>query len=396
MPQIAPFVPHIPDSTLADLRYRLENVRWAPEIGNMDWRYGVNGDYLKELVTYWRDEFDWREIEREINQFDHYKVSIDGVPIHFIRQPGNGPNPIPLILSHGWPSTFWDLRHLIGPLSRPGDFGGDPNDAFDVIVPSLPGFTFSSPLTVPGMNFTRNADLWHRLMTEVLNYPRYAAQGGDWGALVTTQLGHKYAESLIGIHLTNALALDKFNGERNWDLNGSAILPADPIARAAAIDRQRRFASHVAVHVIDPQTLSWMAHDSPVGLCAWLLERRRAWSDCGGDVERRFTKDELLVSATLYWATETFATAARYYAEAANYPWTPSHARSPVVEAPTGISFMLADSGPGPSEQHKAYYNLIFSNEHETGGHFAPAEEPQRIIDDIRATFRQIRGGHVA
>jgi pimeloyl-ACP methyl ester carboxylesterase len=388
---MTPFVPHIADDTLADLRHRLGNVRWAPEFGNGDWRYGVNGDYLKELVAYWRDQFDWRAQEAEINRFDHFKTSIDDVPVHFIRQLGVGPRPVPLILSHGWPWTFWDLRHLIGPLSRPGDFGGDPSDAFDVIVPSLPGFGFSAPLTTPGMNFSRNADLWHRLMTDVLGYPRYAAQGGDWGALVTTQLGHKYADSLIGIHLTNALPLDKFNGERNWDLSGNAVLPADPDARAAAIARQRKFASHVAVHVLDPQTLAWMAHDSPVGLCAWLLERRRAWSDCGGDLESRFTKDELLVNATIYWATETFATAALYYAEAANYPWQPSHARFPVVEAPTGISFMVPDSGPGPTEQHRSYYNLIYTKEHQTGGHFAPAEEPQRIIEDIRSTFRPLR-----
>ena len=388
---MTPFAPHIAEEILEDLWRRLDHVRWAPEIGNDDWRYGVNGAYLKELVAHWREGFDWRAQEAEINRFEHFKATLDEVPVHFIRQAGEGPKPIPLILSHGWPWTFWDLRHLIGPLSRPADFGGDPADAFDVIVPSLPGFGFSSPLTTPGMNFWRNADLWHRLMTEVLGYPRYAAQGGDWGALVTTQLGHKYAGSVIGIHLTNALPLDKFNGERNWDLNGSAVLPDDPAARTAAIARQKKFASHVAVHVLDPQTLAWMAHDSPVGLLAWLLERRRAWSDCQGDVESRFTRDELLVNATIYWATETFATTARYYAEAANHPWTPSHDRLPVVEAPTGISFMVPDSGHGPSEQHKVYYNLVHAREHETGGHFAPAEEPQRIIEDISATFRPLR-----
>ncbi|MCB2063539.1 MAG: alpha/beta fold hydrolase [Novosphingobium sp.] len=391
MSRVTPYVPHIPEAILTDLQRRLENVRWAPEVGNADWRYGVNGDYLKDLAAYWRDHFDWRAQEAEINRFDHFRTEIDGVPIHFIRQAGEGPAPIPLILSHGWPWTFWDLRHVIGPLSRPEEFGGDPRDAFDVIVPSLPGFGFSGPPGEAGMNFWRNADLWHRLMTEVLGYPRYGAQGGDWGALVTTQLGHKYADSLIGIHLTNALPLDKFNSERNWDLNANAVLPDAPEARAAAIARQRKFASHVAVHVIDPQTLAWMAQDSPVGLLAWLLERRRAWSDCGGDIESRFTRDELLVNATIYWATETFASSVRYYADTANYPWSPSHDRSPVVETPTGISFMVPDSGPGPSDAHRAYYNLVYSREHHSGGHFAPAEEPQKIVEDIRATFRPLR-----
>lgn len=391
MARVTPYVPHIPEAILVDLHRRLENVRWAPEVGNADWRYGVNGDYLRELVAYWRDRFNWREQEAEINRFDHFRTDIDGTPIHFIRHAGQGKDPIPLILSHGWPWTFWDLRHVIGPLSRPEEFGGDARDAFDVIVPSLPGFGFSGPPGAAGMNFWRNADLWHRLMTEVLGYPRYGAQGGDWGALVTTQLGHKYADSLIGIHLTNALPLDKFNAERNWDLNGNAVLPEDPQARAAAIARQRKFASHVAVHVIDPQTLAWMAQDSPVGLLAWLLERRRAWSDCGDDLESRFTRDELLVNATIYWATETFASSVRYYADTANFPWSPSHDRSPVVEAPTGISFMVPDSGPGPSDAHRAYYNLVYSREHRSGGHFAPAEEPELIVEDIRATFRPLR-----
>lgn len=391
MPKATPFTPHVPDAVLADLRRRLDNVRWAPDFANDDWAYGTNGAYLRELVDYWRGGFDWRAQEAAINAFSHFRVELDGIPIHFIHERGKGPRPIPLILSHGWPWTFWDLAKIIRPLADPAAFGGDPADAFDVVVPSLPGFGFSSPLTTPGINFWRTADLWKTLMTDVLGYERFGAQGGDWGALVTSQLGHRYADSLIGLHLTNTIPLHMFSGERNWDLRAGDRLPENSLAREAALARQRKFASHVSVHVLDPQTLAWMAHDSPVGLCAWLLERRRSWSDCGGDVERRFSKDELLTTMTLYWATETFVTSVRYYAEAANHRWRPDHPRRPVVEAPTGISYFVPDSGHGPTEQHKAYYNLIHTREHSTGGHFAPAEEPQRVVDDIRATFRALR-----
>jgi len=391
MPTPQPFEPHIDQAVLDDLQRRLENIRWAPEFANDDWSYGANGAYLRALMDYWRDGFDWRAQEAKINAFSHYRVEVDGLPIHYIREPGKGPKPMPLILSHGWPWTFWDLKDIIRPLADPAAFGGDPADAFDVIVPSLPGFGFSSPLARPGMNFWRTADLWVELMTKVLGYERFAAQGGDWGALVTSQLGHRYADRLIGIHITTPIPLHMFSGERNWDLRGGDPLPADPVKREASLARQRKFASHVTVHVLDPQTLAWMAHDSPLALAAWLIERRRAWADCGGDLDRSFSKDDLLTNLTLYWATETFVTSVRYYAEAARHRWTPDHPRTPVVEAPTGISFFKPDTGPGPNAQHNAYYNLTFAREHATGGHFAPAESPQQVIDDVRATFRPLR-----
>jgi pimeloyl-ACP methyl ester carboxylesterase len=200
----------VPQATLDDLRDRLARVRWPIDPANPDWVYGVERGYLEELVDYWRTQYDWRAQERAINAFSHFRTTIDGVPIHFIHEQGKGPNSIPLILSHGWPWTFWDYRKLIGPLTDPAAYGGDPADSFDVIVPSLPGFGFSVPLDQPGIEWSRTADLWVKLMRDELGYDRFAAQGGDWGALVTEQLGHKYAEHLIGIHLGLAIPMTLF------------------------------------------------------------------------------------------------------------------------------------------------------------------------------------------
>src|SRR6266481_2984307 len=215
----------VPDAVLTDLRERLSRVRYPIDFANENWAYGTNRAYLEEMVPYWRNQYDWRKHEAEINRFAHYRTTIDGVPIHFIHEPGKGPKPIPLILSHGWPWTFWDLHKVIRPLADPAAFGGDPADAFDVIVPSLPGFCFSTPLTKPDMNFWKMADLFNTLMTEILGFKKYAAGGSDYGALVTSQLGHKYASNLYGIHLGHSLHPDIFQSERPWDFTEGRMVP---------------------------------------------------------------------------------------------------------------------------------------------------------------------------
>jgi microsomal epoxide hydrolase len=388
-----PFRIEVPEETLRDLADRLDRSGWPDDFANDDWSYGTNGAYLRDLVGFWRRDYDWRAVERKINAFDHYRVEIEGMPVHFLREPGRGPNPVPLILSHGWPWTFWDLNEVIRPLADPASFGGDPEDAFEVIVPSLPGFGFSTPLTTPGINFWRTADLWHTLMTEVLGFQRFGAQGGDWGALVTAQLGHKYAESLFGIHLTNLIPLTLFNHQRPWDITAGVMVPDDVPADECdrQLAQQRRIASHVAVQVLDPQTLAYGLHDSPVGLLAWLLERRYFWGDCNGDVESRFSREHLITTAMIYWVTSSFATSARYYAEAARNPWRPSHDRSPQVEAPAGATYLGGDVGRGTIPAVREAFDLRYENSHPVGGHFAPMEEPEVVINDIRETFRPLR-----
>ena len=387
-----PFRIEIPEARLRDLQRRLEAVHWPDDLANDDWRYGTNGAYLRELVTYWREKYDWRGQERAMNAYDHFRTQLQGVPIHFLHAKGRGPRPLPLILTHGWPWTFWDFERVIGPLCDPAAHGGDPADAFDGVLPSLPGFGFSTPLEQVGINWWRTSDLWVELMRDVLGYERFCAHGGDWGALVTLQLGHKYADLLHGVHVTGAATLSIFSGERPWSI-GAAIeeLAPDPEQRAELLAWERKFASHVAVQHLDPQTLAYAMHDSPVGLCAWILERRRSWSDCGGEVESRFSKDQLLTTMMLYWLTDSFSTSVRFYCEAGAHPWQPSHDRTPVVEAPTGVTIFEGDKPPGSMDWTADYYNRRFLRIHPSGGHFAPAEEPVAVVEDIRAMFRPSR-----
>jgi microsomal epoxide hydrolase len=383
----------IPDATLRDLKDRLARTRLPADYANDDWSYGTNGAWLRGALEHWRDRYDWRVHEAAMNRFRHYRVELDGVPVHFVRAPGRGPNPLPLVLSHGWPWTFWDLHRVIGPLSDPAAHGGDPADAFEVIVPSMPGFGFSTPVRRTGVNFWTTADLWHRLMTEVLGFDRYAAQGGDWGALTTTQLGHKYADrGVVGIHLSTVAPLSLFNHERPWDVTGGMLAPPGltPEQRHAFLAWQERIAAHVAVQVLDPQTLAVGLNDSPAGLLAWLVERRRSWGDCRKGLESAFPLEFLLTTATLYWVTESFATSARFYAEAARHRWAPSH-DGRLVDAPTGISYFENDGTVGLGTGMESMFNLVFSRRHEEGGHFAPAEVPERIVADVRATFRELR-----
>ncbi|HEV2634382.1 MAG TPA: alpha/beta fold hydrolase [Actinocrinis sp.] len=392
---------HVADEVLADLRQRLELTRFPVDAGNEDGYYGLRRTYLQELVEYWRTDYDWRKAEAAINAYEHYRADVGGVPVHFLRKPGVGPAPIPLILTHGWPWTFWHWSKVVDPLADPGAYGGDPAEAFDVIVPSFPGFGFSTPLPQnPDMNFWKVADVWHTLMTETLGHAKYAAAGCDVGALVTSQLGHKYADELYAIHIGSGLKLDFFNGDRAWDFSGGRPippgLPADVHARILEMDR--RFAVHLAAHTLGSSTLAAGLSDSPAGLLAWILERWMKWSDDDGDIETVFTKDDLITHAMIFWVNNAIGTSIRTYANNNRYPWTPSHGRWPVVEAPTGITFVGYENPPGVSTDRRipdfldsdraAWYNHVNLSVHDRGGHFIPWEIPDQWVDDLRRTFR--------
>ncbi|MEA3215167.1 MAG: hypothetical protein QOJ19_1323 [Acidimicrobiia bacterium] len=384
-----PFTVHVADEVLNDLRYRLEHTRWPIDFNNDDWRYGANRAYLEQFVDYWAHEYDWRKTEAEINAFANFKTEIDGIPIHFIHEKGRGPNPIPLVLTHGWPWTFWDLNAVIRPLADPASFGGDPADAFDVVVPSLPGYGFSTPLTTPGVSSITTADLWHTLMADVLGYSRYGAQGGDWGAIVSGQMGHKYADQLYGVHLTlpalpgpdakwSSMTADAYGpGEEGWHDRWRSKLDATTV--------------HMTAQSRDPQTLAFAFNDSPVGLAAWLIERRRAWSDCDGNVEKRFSKEFLAATLTIYWITESIGTSMRYYWERANAHWRPSHDRKPTVQAPTGIAVFPEELILMPRKIAERACNLVHWTVQPEGGHFAPSEVPDLLVADVRTFFRGLR-----
>ena len=378
----------IPDAALDDLRARLRHPRWPLDPGNGRWQYGVPRPWLEELVEYWRDGYDWRAHEAAMNRYDHFRVTLDDVPLHFLYRRGIGPAPTPLILTHGWPWTFWDFAEVIDPLADPGAHGGDPADAFDVVVPSLPGFGFSTPLDRTDVTVRETARLWVRLMTEVLGYERFAAHGGDWGASVTAQLGHEFPERMIGVHMSLPvlLGVSYYSGLHADDYGPDEQGWFERMQR-----RMRTAESHVAVHTRDPQTLAYALNDSPVGLAAWILERRRAWSDHDGDVFDALSRDFLLTNVTLYWLTESIGSSMRYYWDTWRERERLVHDRQPAIEVPTGIAVFPNDLVFVPKRLAEQYTNLVQWSVMPRGGHFAAAEDPDLLVDDMRGMFRPFR-----
>lgn len=382
---VDPFV-LVPDADLRDLRDRLRRTRFPADFANGDWSYGTNGRWLESLVQYWLGEYDWRAHEAEINAMDHHRIVIDDVPIHFVLRKGAGPDPMPLLLTHGWPETFFDFTAMVGPLSDPGAFGADPRDAFDLVVPSLPGCVFSSPLARTGVGVVKTAQLWDRLMREHLGHSRYGAHGGDFGAIVSSIMGHTYPEHLFGVHLSSVTIPGRAGRQRADDW---APEEQDRAERAAT--RMRLAASHLAVNRNDPQTLAYALNDSPAGLAAWICERRYHFGDTHGDIESRFSKDHLITTVMLYWLTQTFGTACRYYAENERHPFTLLDMGSPIIKAPTGYAVFPMDLSLLPRRMVERETDLRRWTVMPSGGHYASTEEPALLVDDIRAFFRPLR-----
>jgi pimeloyl-ACP methyl ester carboxylesterase len=380
------FVANVPDEEISDLRSRLARTRFAEDVGNADWNYGVEGSYLRELVDYWLNKHDWRTLEAEINAVPQYRVTVNDMPVHFQYIRGKGPNPIPLVLTHGWPWTFWDFRKVIGPLSDPAAHGLDPANSFDVVVPSLPGFGFSCPLRRTGVTPPVIAATWVSLMQHVLGYQTFGIHGGDWGAVTSSWLAHAHADSVIAAHFS----LPYFVGLRPGDF-ATQDFPDDNNWVAHNQSKRHLIDSHSLVHTRDPQTLGWALNDSPAGLMAWLLERRRAWSDCGGDVETRFSKEDLIAATEIYWFTQTITSSMRLYADSLREPLPLAHDRTPELEAPTGIAIFPEEIFRVPKQLAQQRSNLVQWTEMPSGGHFAAFEEPGLIVEDITKLFAQFR-----
>ncbi len=300
---IRPFTVHVPQSILDDLSSRLARTRWPDEVYGAGWDYGSNLAYMKELLEYWRDGFDWRAQEKALNQFAHFRAEIDGQGIHFIHERGKGHNPMPLVLLHGWPSSFLQMLKIIPLLTDPASHGGETSDSFDVIVPSLPGYGFSDRPREKGMTVSRIADLFETLMTEELGYRRYAVRGSDIGAGVAIQLALIHPDSVVGIHLSGT--------NPRIDYIPPNLSPAEEQFLKDAEDWRKTESGYAMIQSTKPQTLAFGLNDSPAGLVAWIVEKFRAWSDCNGNVEKRFTKDELLANLTVYWATEIISSSIR-------------------------------------------------------------------------------------
>jgi microsomal epoxide hydrolase len=377
-----PFSLHVPDEVLADLRARLTRVRWPDEAPGSGWTHGASLAYMKELVAYWLERYDWRAHEARLNRWTQFTVPIGGLDLHFIHEPGVGPNPLPLVLSHGWPGSVVEFERLIPMLTDPARFGGDPADAFTVVAPSLPGYAMSFTPGQPRLGVVEIADLFASLMTDVLGYRRFAAQGGDWGAFITSCLGAAYPDRLAGIHV-NLLAVRR-------DITPPATPTEDERRYLDQLAHWlREETGYLQIQGTKPQTLAYGLTDSPAGLAAWIVEKFRTWSDCGGDVERRFSKDVLLTNVMLYWCTGAIGSSFWPYYARAHSRWPISEQRP--VKVPTAYALFPKEILHPPRAWAERVYDIRRWTVMPAGGHFAALEEPELLAADMRAFFRNLR-----
>jgi pimeloyl-ACP methyl ester carboxylesterase len=378
-----PFTLHIPDSQLADLKARLANTRWPDEPPIEPWSSGTSVAYLRTLVDYWQRSFNWRAHEAQLNRYSQFTVPRSGIDVHFIHQPGVGPNPMPLLLSHGWPGSVFEFMKLIPMLIDPARFGGDPKDAFTVVAPSLPGYTLSFKPGQPRFGIEEIADTFAQLMTDVLGYHRFAAQGGDWGAFVTSRLGYRYPERLLGIHL-NLLTVRR-----------DPKMVQNPTEEERVFLRQldnwlKEETGYQWIQGTKPQTLAFGLSDSPVGLAAWLVEKFRSWTDCDGNPENALTRDEMLADVSLYWFTGAIGSSFWPYHARMHRPWPiPDGA---TVGVPMGYAaFPKEILSPPRSLAARMYSDIRRWTEMPKGGHFAALEQPEALVREIREFFRPLR-----
>lgn len=381
---IEAFKINVPDSALSDLKDRLSRTHWPHAIPNSGWTYGLDLGYMQTIRDYWLNSFDWKKQEAEWNKLPHYRFHADGAQVHFIHMPGTGPRPLPIILTHGWPGSFIEMLRVVPMLADPQAFGADPSDAFDVVVPSLPGFGFSSQPEQIGMNTFKMAGLWAKLMQE-LGYSKFIAQGGDFGANVSTVLAWKHAEHVHGIHL------NYIPGSFRPYVDPAESPVTEEELRGQADDARwfEEKGGYCNVQIAQPQTLAYALHDSPMGLAAWIIDKFRDWADCDGEVERRFTKDELLANVSLYWLTETIGSSMRLYWESRKAPL--HFAKGDRISVPTAVARFPKEEPFPPRSWVERAYNVARWNVMSKGGHFAAWEEPELLVQDIREFARQFR-----
>ena len=369
MSAVEPFSVHVEDEVLDDLRRRLEQTRFPDQIPGTGWEYGMPVPYLRELVAYWLDEYDWRAQEVQLNRFDHFRTEVDGQPIHFVHARSARDGALPILISHGWPGSIVEFLDVI-PLVT---------DEFDVVAPSLPGYGFSGPTTSPGWDSVRIGQAFVELMSR-LGYDRYGAQGGDWGAQVTTRIGGLDAEHCVGIHLNMPIADPP---------KDPAELSEQEQADLKALQAFRQQESGYAMEQsTKPQTLGAGLNDSPAGLLAWIVEKFRAWSDCHGDPENAFTKDQLITNVMLYWVTGTATSSARLYWE--HIRQVVRDGSPPRVEVPTGVARYPKEILRYPRSWVEQQYHVTHWADLPEGGHFAAMEKPEVFADDLKTFFRTV------
>lgn len=381
---LVPFTINIPDSAVADLHSRLAAVRWPCSIDDESWDDGASLSFMRRLADHWLYRFDWRLQERRLNRLPQFTATIDDQAVHFVHRRGVGPCPMPIVITHGWPGSFVEIERLIPLLADPGAHGGDPADAFHVVVPSLPGYGFSPAPKRRGIGSREIALLWHKLMAE-LGYHRFAAQGGDIGAGVSTWLARLFPETINGIHL-------------NF-IPGSYRPPSGPDAPPVTVEEQA-FRDHVArwsaqegayasLQGTKPQTLSFSLTDSPIGLAAWITEKFRSWSDCGGDLEKAISLDDILTDISLYWFGNSLNGSLRLYKENRAHPLTFEAGER--IRPPLGVSLFPKEIAMPPRSWVERVFDVQRWTEMPAGGHFAALEKPDLLAAELRAFFRPFR-----
>lgn len=379
---IQPFTVAVPAETLDDIQERLARTRWPDEVEEADWDYGVPLDYMHEVIEHWRTRFDWRDAERQLNAFANYRADVDGIGIHFIHERGRGPNPIPLIITHGWPSSVYEMLKLIPLLTDPAAHGGDAADSFDVVIPSVPGHGFSDRPARRGFEDRRVAQLWVQLMAG-LGYQHFGAHAHDLGASISGFLCLDFPEHVIGYHTTNpgnpgpylgTGAPELTQAERDWlDLKA---------------EWWRDEYGYAQIQGTRPQTLAYGLNDSPAGLAAWIIEKWHAWTVPREEaLTDHFTMDELLATVMIYWVTETVNSAARYYREELREPGLDDR-----VRVPTGVALTTqAFERPPRAFVERLHTDIRHWIELPRGGHFVALEEPELVAESIRSFFRELR-----
>jgi len=383
---IEPFRVDIPEETLNDLQARLDATRWPDGPDDAGWAYGADLRYMLDLAEYWRDGFDWRAQESYINDFAQYRADIDGVGVHFVHERGRGPSPIPIILTHGWPSSFYEMLPLVRLLTDPGAHGGDEADSFDVVVPSIPGYAFSDRVTRPGFNYRHVADLWVRLMEE-LGYPRFSAHSYDVGASIMGFVLRRHGERLIGYHTTEPANPAPYLGPGTPPLT-------DAECKYQELQEEWDLAEggYMALQTTKPQSLAYGLNDSPAGLAAWIVEKWHSWTDPAGRLDDFFSKDQLLANVTLYWVTETINSANRLYYERAHHP--PDVGIDERVSVPLGVTLTEQAIERVPREMvERLFVDIRRWEEFGTGGHFVALERPGLVAEALREFFRPFRSG---
>jgi epoxide hydrolase len=375
---VQPFVIDIPQADVDDLRARLARTRWPDQLAGVGWEYGIPLDYVRDLAEYWRTGYDWRRHERRLNGFPQFTTVIDGQRVHFLHVRSPEPGATPLIMTHGWPGSVVEFVEVISPLTDPRAHGGDPGDAFHLVVPSIPGYGFSGPTHEPGWNVHRIALAFDELMTR-LGYDRYGAQGGDWGASISRELGVVAPEHIIGVHLTLLFPQGPFDQPDLTDVE------------KARLERVQRFrttgSGYGMIQSTRPQTLAYALTDSPAGQLAWITEKFGEWVD-GQVPDDAVDRDQLLTNVSVYWFTKTAGSSARLYFESArSRGWAPSAPST----APTGVAVFPEEIAPPIRRFAELSNTIVHWTEFDRGGHFAAMEEPDLLIGDVRQFFRLVR-----